>query len=81
MKALCYLVLLLNSCHSLLIERLFLMLSELVLAVVRIEEHGYEIGWIKVSFLVVLTQLRPSNIEGCHEVLGARLTSSCFKVR
>jgi hypothetical protein len=38
------------------------MFFELKLAVVRIEEHGYNISRIQVSFAVVFDKLLPSNI-------------------
>jgi hypothetical protein len=54
MKPLCCLVLFLYRCHGCLIEGGVLMLMELVLAEVRIKEHGYQVRWIEVSLLVVL---------------------------
>ena len=50
------------------------------LAVVRIEEHGYNIGQIEVSNLIILLQLQPANVEAYHEVGAARLAPSFFKV-
>ena len=50
------------------------------LAVVRIEEHGHNIGRIEISNLIILLQLQPANVKACHEVGAARLTPSFFKV-
>jgi hypothetical protein len=50
------------------------------LAIVRIEEHSYNISRIEVSMLVVLLQLQPTNVKASYEEGTARLTPSFFEV-
>jgi hypothetical protein len=43
------------------------------LAVVRIEEHSYNVGRIQVSFLVVLPEFLLPYVQAYYEVTRARL--------
>lgn len=52
------------------------MLLEPDIAVVRIKEYGYNIRQIKVSDLVVLSQLQPANVDTRVIVSSAAMRSS-----
>jgi hypothetical protein len=57
------------------------MFFELKLAVVRIEEYGYNISRIQVSFAVVFDKLLLSNIQASYEVSRSRLVAASLEMR
>jgi hypothetical protein len=56
------------------------MLLKPAIPIVRIEEHGYNIGRSEVGLLVVLAELHLSNIKGCYKVSYARLAPPHLKM-
>ena len=56
------------------------MLLEPDVTVVRIKEYGYNIRRIKVSDLVVLSQLQPADVNARVIVSSAAMRSSSLKV-